>query len=40
MMMKSGKGKMFKSKGTALSGSWTPSKMGKGKMMKSKKGMY
>jgi hypothetical protein len=39
MMMKAGKGKMFKSKGTALSGSWTP-KMGKGKMMKSKKGMY
>jgi len=39
MMMKAGKGKMFKTKGTALSGSWTPKKMGKGKMMKSK-GMY
>lgn len=39
-MMKAGRGKMFKSKGTALSGSWTPTKMGKGKMMKSKKGMY
>jgi hypothetical protein len=38
-MMKAGKGKMFKAKGTALSGSWTPKKMGKGKMMKSK-GMY
>ena len=38
-MMKAGKGKMFKTKGTALSGSWTPKKMGKGKMMKSK-GMY
>ena len=32
--------KMFKNKGTALSGTWTPKKMGKGKMMKSKKGMY
>ena len=31
---------MFKTKGTALSGTWTPTKMGKGKMMKSKKGMY
>lgn len=40
MMMKSGKGKMFKPKGTALSGAWTPTKMGKGKTMKSKKGMY
>jgi hypothetical protein len=34
------KPKMFKTKGTALSGTWTPTKMGKGKMMKSKKGMY
>ena len=33
-------GKMFKPKGSALSGSWSPTKMGKGKMMKSKKGMY
>jgi hypothetical protein len=31
--------KMFKNKGTALSGTWTPKKMGKGKMMKPK-GMY
>ena len=31
--------KMFKNKGTALSGTWTPKKMRKGKMMKSK-GMY
>ena len=38
-MMKASKGKMFKSKGTALSGSWSPTKMGKGKMMKAKKGM-
>ena len=38
-MMKAGKGKMFKTKGTALSGSWSPKKMGKSKMMKSK-GMY
>jgi hypothetical protein len=33
-------GKMFKPKGSALSGSWNPKKMGKGKTIKSKKGMY